>query len=238
LILTTFLLIWFANYVHFLPGFESVGLLCTPGACPEQPAEAVEEPQQQEPAEPAEGLHKLFAVDWTGGAPGRGVGVIAGKLSEEGAASEAVAGGRAFAFIPFLRVAASDLNFTLALALIAFVVIEIVGFREWGPRYVTKFFHIDFRHGIGQGLLGLFVGLIELISELARIISFAFRLFGNVFAGGVLLLVFMFLTPLLLVVPIYALELFVGIIQAFVFAILILAFMTLALTPLHGEDDH
>jgi F-type H+-transporting ATPase subunit a len=238
LILTTFLLIWFSNYMHFLPGFESVGLLCTPGSCPEQPAEATVAPAPEAEAEADHTVHKLFDVRWTGGSPGEGVGLITGKLDDEAAAAEAVASGNAFAFVPFLRVAASDLNFTFALALIAFVVIELVGFREWGPRYVTKFVHIDFRHGIGQGLLALFVGLIELISELARIISFAFRLFGNVFAGGVLLVVFMFLTPLLLVIPIYGLELFVGLIQAFVFAILILAFMTLALSPLHGDDEH
>lgn len=227
LILTVFLLIWFSNYLHFLPGFDSVGVLCRPGHCPGE----VSAPVGGEGAAAHSSDHTTYAVRWTGGEEGRGVGLITGPADTD----HALAG---YAFVPLLRVAASDLNFTLALALIAFVAIEIVGLRTWGPRYLTKFVHIDFRHGIGNGLLSLFVGLIELVSELARIISFAFRLFGNIFAGSVLLVVFMFLAPFVLVIPIYGLELFVGLIQAFVFAILILAFITLALAPLHGDDRH
>jgi F-type H+-transporting ATPase subunit a len=160
----------------------------------------------------------------------------AGQGAEAEHAEAPSAGEHGYAFVPYFRVAASDLNFTLALALIAFVAIEVVGFRTWGAKYLTKFFHIDFSHGVGTGLLNIFIGLIELVSEFARVISFAFRLFGNIFAGSVLLLVFVFLIPFLLAVPIYGLELFVGIIQAFVFAILILAFITLAAAPPHGDD--
>jgi len=132
----------------------------------------------------------------------------------------------------------SDLNLTLALALIAVVAVEIAGLRANGLRYLTKFVHIDFSQGLFQGFLNIFVGLIELVSEASRIISFAFRLFGNIFAGQVLLFVFPFLIPFLLALPIYGLELFVGLIQAFVFAILTLAFISLAIAPPHGEEHH
>lgn len=154
---------------------------------------------------------------------------------EEAAGDDAYAEGEhhGTAFVPFLRVAASDLNFTLALALIAFIAIEIAGFQALGLGYMGKFFHIDFSHGVGQGLLNIFVGLLEFVSELSRIISFAFRLFGNMFAGQTLLFVFPFLVPLFLVLPIYGLELFVGLIQGFVFAILTLAFMSQAVADPH-----
>ncbi len=140
-------------------------------------------------------VHTTFEVDWTGGAPGEGVGIITGK-TEPGEGH-----GEGYAFVPIFRVAASDLNFTIALAIMCFIAVEIVGFQAWGAKYLTKFFHLDFSHGIGQGVLNLFVGLIELISELARISRGRFRLFGNIFAGSVLLIVFMFLVPFLLVVP-------------------------------------
>jgi F-type H+-transporting ATPase subunit a len=240
LVLTVFCLIWFSNYLHFVPGFDSIGILCKPGTCPGEVPVA----QQEELTGAVMSMggkithHTTFAVAWPGGTAGEGVGLITGKMPPP---TETTVGGapvteEGYVFIPYFRVPASDLNFTLALAILCFLAVEIVGFRKHGAKYLTKFFHFDFSHGIGQGLLNLFVGLIELISELARMISWSFRLFGNIFAGSVLMVVFMFLVPFLLVVPIYALELFVGLIQAFVFAILILAFITLAVAPLHGDE--
>jgi F-type H+-transporting ATPase subunit a len=79
--------------------------------------------------------------------------------------------------------------------------------------------------------------LLELISEFARILAFAFRLFGNIFAGEVLLLVLASLVPLIITIPFFMFEIFVGFIQAFVFAILTMAFIAIAVTP-HGGDDH
>jgi F-type H+-transporting ATPase subunit a len=142
-----------------------------------------------------------------------------------------------YAFVPFLRAAATDLSFTLALALVAFVAIQMLGFQSLGPSYLKKFFNFDFSGGIGRGVMNIFVGLLELISELARIVSFAFRLFGNIFAGQTLLFVIPFLIPFLAVVPVFGLELFVGMIQAFVFAILTLAFMAVAMIA-HNGDHH
>jgi len=232
LVLTVFFLVWFSNYLHFLPGFDSVGLLCRPGQCP---GETVAVATEGEAVQGGEGAsqHTLYEVK-----PGPlGIRTIAG-LAPAHAAGAAATDAEGYVFVPLLRVAASDLNFTIVLAVLCFLAVEVAGFRTWGARYLTKFFHVDFSHGLPTGLLNLFVGLIELVSELARMLSWSFRLFGNIFAGSVLMVVFMFLAPFLLAVPIYGLELFVCLIQAYVFAILILAFMTLAIAPPHGDDHH
>jgi F-type H+-transporting ATPase subunit a len=112
------------------------------------------------------------------------------------------------------------------LGLVAFLFIEFWGFRELGVGYLSKFF--TYR----DGPIGIFAGVLEFISEFVRINSFAFRLFGNVFAGEVIILVMLFLFPLL-PLPFLGLETFVGFIQAFVFAILVMAFASLA-TQSHG----
>ncbi len=125
-------------------------------------------------------------------------------------------------FIPFLYPAATDLNLTLAFALIAFVTIEMAGFVTLGFfKYAGKFINFS-------SPLAFIIGLIELISELARLISFSFRLFGNIFAGKTLLVVIMFFIPYIVPVPLIAFEVFVGFIQAFIFAILTLFFIKLA----------
>jgi F-type H+-transporting ATPase subunit a len=87
-----------------------------------------------------------------------------------------------------------------------------------------------------NGIIDVFVGLLELISEFARLISFTFRLFGNIFAGEVLLFMMSFLMPFVLVDVFYALEIFVGLIQAFVFAMLTLVFGVMAVSG-HGEHE-
>lgn len=121
----------------------------------------------------------------------------------------------------------TDLNITLALALIAFVSIEIAGFVHLGAlHYLGKFFNF-------RSVIGFFVGIIELISELARLISFSFRLFGNMFAGKTLILVAMFFVPYLAPVPFMLYEVGVSLIQAAIFALLTLFFIKQALTPAH-----
>ena len=92
---------------------------------------------------------------------------------------------------------------------------------------------INFR----EGPIGFFVGILELISEIARVISFTFRLFGNIFAGEVLLMAMGFLLPLIGLIPFLGLELFVGLIQAFIFAMLTLVFASMASVS-HGGDEH
>lgn len=126
-----------------------------------------------------------------------------------------------FNHAPLLRAPSADLNMTLALALSSVGLIQYFGLKSLGSAYLTKFF--NFKNPIFT-----FVGILELISELAKIISFAFRLFGNIFAGEVLLAVTAFLIPLIVPVPFYGLEVFVGFIQALVFSMLTLVFLNMA----------
>ena len=139
---------------------------------------------------------------------------------------ETVADGRKL--IPLFRPGSSDLNFTIALAIISVIATQIVGLKTLGLGYLKKFFNFS-------NPLQFFVGLLELVSEFAKIISFSFRLFGNIFAGEVLLAVFLMLIPYLVPVPFYGLELFVSVVQAFVFAMLTLVFMKVAMVPHSGE---
>lgn len=139
---------------------------------------------------------------------------------------------------PFFRGISVDLNFTFALALVAVIAVQVVGFRAQGVGYLTKFFNFGniFKKPV-FGIIDLFMGLLELISELSRILSFAFRLFGNMFAGVVLVAVVGSLLGRFSIVPagIFMFELFVGVIQAFVFGILTMVFMVMA-TQGHGEE--
>jgi F-type H+-transporting ATPase subunit a len=124
----------------------------------------------------------------------------------------------------------ADLNTTLALAIISFFVIELSGILTLGVlKYGSKF--VNFK----GGAMGFIVGLLELIGNLARLISFSFRLFGAIFAGHVLLMVVGTFVPLIMPVPLMAFEAFIGLLQAAIFAILTLAFIKIAIEPPHGE---
>lgn len=142
------------------------------------------------------------------------------------------------ALVPFLRAPSSDLNMGLALALVSVIMTQVYGMQKQGMRYWTRFFSFGrlLKGNIGFGLIDVFVGLVELVSELGKIISFTFRLFGNIFAGEVILLIMAFLF-LMLPLPFYFLEFFVAFIQAFVFAVLTMAFMRIA-TAEHGGENH
>ncbi len=134
--------------------------------------------------------------------------------------------------IPFFRSVFSDVNNTLALGICSFIFVEFWGFQALGLGYLRKFFVNPIKNPIGT-----FVGFLELLSELIRIVSFTFRLFGNIFAGEVLILMLTFLAPFIVVDVIYGLELFVGFIQAAVFALLTLVFATMAVEH-HGDEEH
>jgi F-type H+-transporting ATPase subunit a len=176
--------------------------------------------------------------------PGVGsIGVCRVEHAAEGAAAEEhIPPSSTFANFPgycpdgkvisFLRAPSSDLNVTLAWALSAVFMIELFGFQALGLNYLTKFFNFK------EGAMGFFVGIIELVSELVRIIAFSFRLFGNIFAGEVVLGVMAYLFAYLLPLPFYGLELFVAFMQAFVFSVLTLVFMSLATISHGGHDEH
>ena len=129
-------------------------------------------------------------------------------------------------FVSIIRSPSADLNTTAALAIIAVIAAQMMGITAIGvKKYAGKFFVSPFKKPY---FIGMFVGVLEIISEFAKIISFSFRLFGNVFAGEVLLLVMLALIPLFVPLPFLFLEVFVGFIQALVFAMLTLVFFKMA----------
>jgi F-type H+-transporting ATPase subunit a len=136
-----------------------------------------------------------------------------------------------------LRGAPTDLNFPLALALVSFIFVEYWGIRAHGRKYMKEFLRFDnlLKGRIFTGLIDVFVGFLELLSHVIRIISFTFRLFGNVTAGAILLMVIGFLLPFVALLPFYGLELLVGFIQALIFAGLTLCFVAVAVAP-HQEE--
>lgn len=140
----------------------------------------------------------------------------------------------AYVLAPYVRGATTDLNVPLALALISVFWTQVIGFQALGVGYMRKFIMPPMT---GIKVIDIFIGILEFISEIAKIISFTFRLFGNVFAGMVLLFVMTFLVPFIVPLPFYGLEVFVGFMQAFVFAFLTLIFMSMAVVG-HGHDEH
>lgn len=161
----------------------------------------------------------ILLLNWSGLIPGFGT-IGFWKVSENGTRE----------LIPFLRGASSDINLTLALAIISVVAthsmsIAVLGIKE----YLGRYFSLN--------PIFLFVGLLEIISEFTKMISLSFRLFGNVYAGEIVLQtisgIFAFFAP----IPFYALEIIVGLVQALVFSILTMAFMSI-LTTSHHEESH
>ncbi len=207
-----------------------------------KPAHSLEEPGPADPADVKAAFTLLGTVD----APGTAAKAPrltteapseAGEHALKSAALGQSFGGVSFAesqkltlIVPFFRGVYSDVNNTLALGICSFIIVEFWGFQTLGFGYLKKFLNFS-------SPINAFVGLLELLSEFIRIISFAFRLFGNIFAGEVLVLMLTFLMPFLFVDIIYGLELFVGFIQAAVFALLTLVFAVMAVEH-HGEEEH
>ena len=169
--------------------------------------------------------------------------------AEEHAAEEDAGAG--YLLVPFFRAATTDLNVTVALALVAVFMTQVFGVRALGIGYFGKFIAVGSivkaftKPGLGcggrigtfgLGLIDFMIGIVELISEIGKIVSFSFRLFGNIFAGEVLLVVMAFLVPYLLSIPFYGLELIVGFVQALVFMMLTVAFFVVAMSH-HGEQE-
>lgn len=134
--------------------------------------------------------------------------------------------------VPLLHVVTTDLNTPLTLAIIAFFVVEFSGIFTLGIlKYGSKF--VNFK----GGAMGFIIGLLEIIGNLARLVSLSFRLFGAIFAGEVLLLVIGFFVPYIAPVPLMAFELFIGLLQAAIFAILTLAYIKLAVEEPHSASS-
>ncbi|MDP6127831.1 MAG: FoF1 ATP synthase subunit a [Dehalococcoidales bacterium] len=155
--------------------------------------------------------------------------------------------------VHLLRSANTDINLPLSIAIVSFLAVGFFGFKSLGPGYLTKFINVgQFLAGLGQlgrgklgagmngiflGAINMFIGLIHLLSEFVRIISFTLRLFGNMTAGEILLIMVTFLVPFLAALPFYGLELLVGFVQALIFGMLTLIFLTLAVVS-HGDESH
>ena len=154
--------------------------------------------------------------------------------------------------VHLLRAANTDINIPLALALASFIAVGYFGFKSVGTKhFLGQYFNVGrFFRGVGQmfrgnlrvglgmaftGIMDIFVGMLELLSVFIRIMSFTFRLFGNMTAGEILLLMVMFLVAWVAALPFYGLELLVGFVQALIFAGLTLVFLTLAATPHEAE---
>jgi F-type H+-transporting ATPase subunit a len=152
---------------------------------------------------------------------------------DEGAAGEAEHGPK---FVPLFRSPSADLNMTFALAISTMIMVQIWGVRTQGGAYFAKFTNTK-GPNVGMRIISGYVSILEIISEFSRIIAFGFRLFGNIFAGEVVLATMAFLIPFFLPLPFYALEVFVGVIQALVFMMLALVFFTMA-TISHGHEEH
>jgi len=153
--------------------------------------------------------------------------------------------------VELIRGAGTDLNTTLSLAVVAFVVAEVVAFKEQGLKYILKYINFSglitafktlFKGKIGgffidliTGIVLFLTGIIEFISEISRLISLTFRLFGNMTAGEILLASISFLIPYLVPTIFYGLEVLVGFIQALVFSSLTMVYISLSYSSHEAE---
>lgn len=222
---TIFLLVFTANIVKLVPGFESIGRM-----------KEMHEGTGYAPVKIFNiGRLNIFTID-------KGQPVEAGNVTEGDAAhaeDTSVQLCKACEVVPFLRGSATDLNFTFALAVIAVVMTQVFGVWAFGVPYFEKFF--QFRQIISGGIFGLInfaVGLLEVILEFAKILSFGFRLFGNIFAGALLLSIVGALTAVGVPPFLYLFEVFFGIIQAYVFFLLSTVFISGATVSHHAEEHH
>ena len=142
--------------------------------------------------------------------------------------------------VEWLRAPSSDLNITLGLALLSFAIFEAEGFRKLGFRgYMGKFVPLyEFKKGFGAGVIALFVGLVELMLEFVKPVTLSFRLFGNIYGGEVALAVITALTIVIFPIGLYGLDFLLNAIQALIFSILSLVFITLAIESHDHEEGH
>lgn len=205
---TITLLVLVVNWMELIPGVDSIGII----------------------EEVKTGVHGYSKYEVLPG--------VESIYEIKGAAAGSAEAGN-YQLVPFVRVLSTDLNFTVALALVAVVMTQVMGVRALGIGYFTKFINVKTIFSRPAfGLIDFFVGLLELVSEFSKILSFSFRLFGNIFAGSVLLFVMGTLLPLIQS-GFLMLEFAVGLIQAAVFGMLAMVFMSQA-TAGHGghEEGH
>jgi F-type H+-transporting ATPase subunit a len=226
LVATIFMLIFVANLIKMVPGFESIGYL---------------EPPKKGAAYAPVPLFSLFGHTVYTIDKGQPVRLEAERAVSEGSEAAHAEEGHELCkgcqIVPFLRGSATDLNFTFALAIIAVVMTQVYGVMALGPGYFGKFF--QFGRLVNGGIFGMIdfgVGILELILEFFKNLSFSFRLFGNVFGGAALLAIIGTLLPVVLPPLLYLFEMFFGIIQAYVFYLLATMFISMAMVSHHGDE--
>lgn len=237
LVATIFLFLLVGNWMSVFPGVESVGLFhCAhPGTSGYQATRLSDTMYQLRNDKPLFG-GTLVTVEAEHACHDAITHATAAQLGSDSPDNPL----RQYQFhiTPFVRPAATDLNLTIALALISFFFIQYYGFKELGLNYMQKFIPVRSLGNVAKnpmGAIDLIVGPLEFISELSKILSLSFRLFGNIFAGGILIAVMLFLVGTGIPVVFYALELIVGLAQAGVFAVLTLVFIAQAMQG-HGEE--
>ena len=206
---TIFIMVLVANWMELIPGVDSVGVL-----------------------EPAHGkftgyeAHSIGSAYWLDGRH---------ELPHDEGHHGHHELCHSCTITPYVRAAATDLNFTLALALISVFMTQVFGFSALKMGHIGKFLNFSaLVNKPGMGLMDFAVGILELISEFAKILSFTFRLFGNIFAGQLLLFIMGSLVSFIIPTGLYLFEMFVGLIQAYVFSMLTLVFMSQA-TEAHAH---
>ncbi len=245
---TIFFYIITSNYVGLLPGNFFVGLPEPGHGDPQVQFQQTTvagidvayiplNPTEASAAELGHGGEEEHAAEGGTGAETEHAAEEGTAAADEHAAEVAEDGSFYGILAPYFRSVMTDINAPAAIAIYSFIFVELWGFQALGIGYLGKFFNFGrLLRGNPMGLIDVFVGLLELVSEFSRMVSFTFRLFGNIFAGEVLLAMMGFLVPLLLINVFYGLELFVGAIQAFVFAMLTLVFAQTAVA--HHGDGH
>ncbi len=247
-VMTIFLFVLTVNWLHFLPGVDSVGIV----HCAKPPFKGYEAVEMG-----SSGVFRLALGETLDGDEIGTTGAAIwiedeGLTAEEAAdeqyhlceeAAELAHHGEVdeeleirYTLAPFFRTGSTDLNMTLAVAIFAMVAVQVFGVRELGAGYFWKFFNIPGLKNGPMAYMDLVVGVLELISEFAKVLSFTLRLFGNMFAGAILLFVMMYLIPVGVPLIFFGLELLIGAIQALVFAMLTLALISVAMAG-HGDHD-
>jgi F-type H+-transporting ATPase subunit a len=248
--LTAFTFIMISGFFELIPGHESIGPVepaptgsrgfCAVKAGPAWLITGYE-------VDPVKGFAEScgYTLEQAAGESASMIGPNVASITSDVNAAPAYVGGtdpnKGAVVLPVLRRPTSSLSTTVALALVAFFFIELQGIRANGMHYFERFFQVGSwrraHQGMMTGLVGNIqaglVGPLELISEFIRIVTFSFRLFGNMFAGTVLVFVMTSILPVLLPAIFLGLEFAIAVIQAFVFMMLITVFTSLAVA--HGE---
>ena len=227
-VMTIFIYVIISNWSGLIPGVGAFGYKYEGyhGGDIEHSEEELEFEQPSEelaPGEDGEGSVLDFQIASTDASTLFFPGDAAPAAAEEGEG-----------FIPLFRAPSADVNMTFALALITMVLVQYYGIKFQGANTYRRKFFLWEGPNLGMKIINAFVGFLEFLAQFSRFLAFGFRLFGNIFAGEIVLLTMIFLVAFLIPMPFYALEIFIGFVQALVFYMLALVFFTES-TVVHGE---